>query len=363
MKRKGNRVVVVTGASSGFGRGAALRFAEAGDNVVIAARREGLLKEVASQCRKSGVEALAVEADVSEAADVEKLARKALDKFGQIDVWVNNAGVGTVARFEEAPLEEHEQVVRTNLLGTIYGSYEALKQFRKQGEGVLINLSSFAGKLALPYMGSYAASKFGIRGLGMALREELAQNGDEEIRVCTVMPVSFDTPFFEHAGHHTGKPVKPAPPLHDPREVIETIFRLSKHPEDEVIVGTEGKLTSLAQRLSPRLVEKQMAKHMHKAQAKEQERASDSSGSVFRPMRSGRGVHGSAQRRDQGRSGWMSGNWRQHLTNWPQQHEEEGRSGKRVLGAAVSIAVPVVMGVAYLVQSRRRSLEKWEQAA
>ncbi len=363
MRKAGNRVVVITGASSGFGRGAALRFARAGDNVVIAARRESLLKEVARRCRKFGVEALAVEADVSEAADVEKLAKKALDKFDQIDVWVNNAGVGTVARFEEAPLEEHEQVIRTNLLGTIYGSYEALKQFREQGEGVLINMSSFAGQVALPYMGSYAASKFGVRGLGMALREELAQNGDADIRVCTVMPVSFDTPFFEHAGHHTGKPVKPAPPLHDPKEVIETIFRLSKHPEDEVIVGAEGKLTSLAQRLTPKLVEKQMAKHMHKAQAKEQERASDSSGSVFRPMRGGRGVHGSSQGAHERRSEAHNGDWRQQLQDWPQQLEEEGSSGKRVLGTVVGIAVPAAMGVAYLVRSRRRHQDKWEQAA
>src|SRR6185312_14695569 len=138
MKRKGNRVVVITGASSGFGRGAALRFAKAGDNVVIAARRESLLEDVAEQCRKAGVEALAVEADVSSAADVERLAEKALNEFGRIDVWVNNAGVGTVARFDEAPLEEHEQVIRTNLLGTIYGSYAALNQFRKQRQGVLI---------------------------------------------------------------------------------------------------------------------------------------------------------------------------------------------------------------------------------
>ena len=109
--------MAITGASSGFGRGAALRFAKAGDDVVIAARRASLLDDVADQCRKAGVEALAVEADVSSAADIQELAEQALGKFGRIDVWVNNAGVGTVARFEEAPLEEHEQVIRTNLLG------------------------------------------------------------------------------------------------------------------------------------------------------------------------------------------------------------------------------------------------------
>ncbi len=355
MKRKGNRVVVITGASSGFGRGAALRFAKAGDNVVIAARREGLLEDVAKQCRKSGVEALAVEADVSKAADVRELAEQALDKFGRIDVWVNNAGVGTVARFEEAPLEEHEQVIRTNLLGTIYGSYEALKQFREQGQGVLINLASFAGKVAPPYMSSYAASKFGIRGLGMALREELAQNGEENIRVSTIMPVSFDTPFFEHAANHTGKPVKPIGTVYDPKEVIETIFEMANNPEDEVVVGTEGKLSSIAQRLSPKLVEKQMAKQTQKAQMGQKESAKSSSGSVFRPMKSGKDVYG----------GWTdasqsAGSWRSEIAN---STTDTGSGSKHRTGVLAGIAVPVGMGIAYWLRQRKQHRDRWEQAA
>lgn len=355
MKRKGNRIVVITGASSGFGRGAALRFAKAGDNVVIAARRESLLEDVAKQCRKAGVEALAVEADVSSAGDIQELAEQALDKFGRIDVWVNNAGVGTVARFEQAPLEEHEQVIRTNLLGTIYGSYEALEQFRKQGEGVLINLASFAGKVAPPYMSSYAASKFGIRGLGMALREELAQNGEPNIRVSTIMPVSFDTPFFEHAANHTGKPVKPIGTVYDPKEVIETIFQMSNSPEDEVVVGTEGKLSSIAQRLSPKVVEKQMAKQTQKAQMKEKESAKDSSGSLFRPMKSGKDVYG----------GWTNAS--QSTANWESEAREpsgeHGSATKHRFGVVAGIAVPAGMGVAYLLRRRNQRRERWEQAA
>lgn len=131
--KKTNRIVVITGASSGFGRGAALKFAEAGDTVVLAARRKRLLKQVADECRQFGAEALVVQTDVSEPSEVEELASRALSEFGRIDVWVNDAGVGTVGRFDETPLEEHEQVIRTNLLGTIYGSYAALQQFHKQG--------------------------------------------------------------------------------------------------------------------------------------------------------------------------------------------------------------------------------------
>lgn len=355
MKSKDNRVVVITGASSGFGRGAALRFAAAGDNVVIAARRKSLLEDVAEQCRESGVEALAVDADVSKAADIQKLVERALDEFGRIDVWVNNAGVGTVARFEDAPLEEHEQVIRTNLLGTIYGSHEALNQFRKQGQGILINLASFAGKVAPPYLSSYAASKFGIRGLGMALREELAQNDEDNIKVSTIMPVSFDTPFFEHAANHTGKPVKPIGPVYDPKEVIEAIFDMSNNPEDEVVVGTQGKLGSIAHRLVPKLVEKQMARQAKKAQMSQNESAKDSSGSLFRPMKSGKGVYG----------GWTDAN--QTSADWHYEsaeiRNESGSATKRGIGAIAGIAVPIGMGIAYLLRRRMQQRSRWDQAA
>ncbi len=221
-----------------------------------------------------------------------------------------------------------------------------LKQFREQGRGVLINLASFAGKVAPPYMSSYAASKFGIRGLGMALREELAQNGEDNIKVSTIMPVSFDTPFFEHAGNHSGKPVKPIGSVYDPKEVIETIFEMSIDPEDEVVVGTEGKLSSIAQRLSPKLVEKQMAKQTQKAQMGQKESAKDSSGSLFRPMKKGNNVYG----------GWTKAN--QSTADWEGEDRElasdEGSSGGSTLGVVAGILVPVGMGVAYLLRQRKQ---------
>src|SRR5690348_11808302 len=105
-----DKVVVITGASSGFGKGAALRFAEMGAPVVLAARRENLLDEIARQCEASGVHALAVPTDVTQQQDVENLAGAALSEFGRIDVWVNNAGSGAVGRFEEIPLADHIQV-------------------------------------------------------------------------------------------------------------------------------------------------------------------------------------------------------------------------------------------------------------
>ena len=108
-----DQVVVITGASSGFGKGAALRFAEEGANLVLAARRKSLLKELAKGCEKLGVKTVVVETDVSNSDDMEDLAQKAVDEFGRIDVWVNNAGVSTFGRFDEIPLKEYWPALRS----------------------------------------------------------------------------------------------------------------------------------------------------------------------------------------------------------------------------------------------------------
>ena len=329
-----NRVVVITGASSGFGRGAALKFAENGAKVVLAGRRKRLLKQLAAECRGMGADSLVVETDVSSSSDVEELAERAIEKFGKIDVWVNNAGVGSVARFDETPLEEHEQVIQTNLMGTIYGSYAALQQFRKQDRGVLINVGSFAGKVAAPYLSSYSASKFGIRGLGMALRQEMDANGEYNIHICTVMPVSMDTPFFDHAANHTGKPVQPIPPVYDPQKVVEVIYELALDPEDEVVVGASGKVGSLGERVAPKLTEKMMGWRTHKSQMKQKKSAPDQSGSLFKPMSSGTGLYSD-------------------------EEEEGGGNLAKILG----LAVPIGVGAVYLALQRARSRRDSERAA
>jgi len=292
-KRLRNHVVVITGASSGFGRGAAERFAREGAHVVLAARRGEALDRVARECRRRGVRALAVETDVSEESQVESLAQAALREFGRFDVWVNNAGVATYGRFIESPMEEHEQVIRTNLLGAMYGSRAALQQFRRQGKGVLINVSSFAGIASFPYGASYTASKHGLRGLDTALRQELlAQGNDKKIHVCTVMPTSMDTPFFQHAANHTGRPVTPMPPVYEPELVVKKIVELATRPKPEVVVGRRGKVGKAAARLSPRLMEKQMAKRAHKAMMERNSGAAESSGNLFAPVEYGTEVRG-----------------------------------------------------------------------
>lgn len=300
MRNLRNKVVVITGASSGFGRGAAVRFAEQGANVVLAARRKNLLKEVADECRRRGVRAEVVEADVSDHDDVETIFNKAMRAFGRIDVWVNNAGVAAYGEFNRVPLEDHEQVIRTDVLGTLYGSYLAMQQFRKQRQGVLINIGSYLSKGSAPYHASYVAAKHAVRGLGMSLRQDLEAGGMRDIHVCTVMPTSHDTPFFGHAANYTGKPVRPTKPFYDPERTIDTIVGLATDPQAEVMVGTSAKVASVAGKLMPERLEKRMAKKVRDEHFGQEEDAPTNSGAIFEPMESGDDVYGGWEEKEHG---------------------------------------------------------------
>lgn len=161
-----DKVVVIAGASSGFGKGVALELADQGAKLVLAARRTELLEELAAECERRGGKAVVVTTDVSEDAQVRRLADSAVQNFGYIDVWINMAGVGAIGRFEEVPLADHHRLLDVNLGGVVNGSYYALKQFRQQGAGTLINIASVAGRVPFPYYSSYVASKHAVIGLG-----------------------------------------------------------------------------------------------------------------------------------------------------------------------------------------------------
>ncbi len=284
--------VVITGASSGFGKGAARKFAEAGASLVLAARRDELLNDLVQECEARGVRAVAVPTDVAHQDQVEQLANAALTAFGAIDIWVNNAGAAAIGRFDEVPLADHVRVIETDLLGTLYGSYFAMRQFRKQGAGTLINVASLNGKIPSPYFSSYAAAKHGVVGLGTSLRQELQQDKIDTIRVCTIMPTTFDTPFFEHAARYTGKESVPVSSPYDPKDVVDTIVQVAANPQDEVIVGTSAHFINVAHHLFPGLIESIVARQAHKTEIEKAPPGKESSGSLHEPMATGTDVRG-----------------------------------------------------------------------
>jgi NAD(P)-dependent dehydrogenase (short-subunit alcohol dehydrogenase family) len=235
----GEAVVVITGASSGIGREVALRLARRGSSLALCARGQGPLAAVAAECEAAGAQVLKRPLDVRDEASVERLAAAAEDRFGRLDVWVNNAGVIAYGRFEEVPSEVFRGVVETNLMGQVHGARAALRRFRAQGSGVLINLSSIWGRVSSPQVAPYVVSKNAVRAFSECLHSELADEPD--INVVTIVPQAVDTPIFEHGANYTGHLLRPIPPILPPEEIARGIEACAESPKREVKYGRSGR--------------------------------------------------------------------------------------------------------------------------
>jgi short-subunit dehydrogenase len=290
-KQIAGKTYVITGASSGFGQGVALQLGKAGANVVLAARRKSLLDSIASRIENSGGHAIAIKTDVSDTADISRLADAAISRFGKVDVWINNAGVASIGRFWDIPLTEHERVIDVNLKGVFYGSYAAIKIFRAQGYGILINLGSVESEVPVAYQSSYSASKAAVRSLGEVLHQELRLSGDRDIHVVTIMPWAASTPFWQHLANHSGGTVTMLA-LDDPDKIVNAILRSSLHPRRRQLpVGWKAHAAIKTHRLFPYFTEWLSAQLAHKYQYKNGPAQPSSSGNLFNPVREGRSVY------------------------------------------------------------------------
>lgn len=258
MKRKTEDplVAVVTGASSGIGRAAALELASRGVSIVLTARDGAALEEVAAECREHGTRTLVVPADVAREQEVEGVARRAVATFGRIDVWVNCAAVALFGRFDQTPSAAYRRVIETNYFGYVHGARAALREFRRRRRGILINVGSIVSRAPQPFTSAYVASKAAVHALTACLRMELSLEKNHDIHVCEVLPAAIDTPLFQHAANYTGRAVKALNPVYEPEQVARAIAGLVESPKAQVIVGGAGKVLMAHNTAAPKVWEK-----------------------------------------------------------------------------------------------------------
>jgi NAD(P)-dependent dehydrogenase (short-subunit alcohol dehydrogenase family) len=276
-------VVVITGASSGIGRATALACAANGAAVVLAARRDAALQEVAGECEAAGGAALAVPTDVTDAEAVQVLARRAVERFGRLDVWVNAAAVTAFAPFQEIPLEDFRRILDVDVMGYVHGARAALPYLRDQGKGVLVNVSSIVGIVPQPYTHAYSMSKAAVRVLASSIRQELRLDGAKRVKVCTVLPATIDTPFFEHTANYTGRRARAMPPVYSAERVARTIVNLIRVPRREVVVGPMGRNLLVQSKVAPGLTERMMALQVDKTHLYRTRPAPATDGNLFQP--------------------------------------------------------------------------------
>jgi len=263
-----DRVVIVTGASSGIGLETALAFAREGARVVLAARNETKLREIADAHPEWRDRLLPVPADVTNDDDVRRLVATTVAKFGRVDILVNNAGVGMRATFEDTPLDDARALMDVNLYGPIRCIQAVLPQMRRQGAGQIVNVGSVLSMVVAARNSVYCASKFALLALSDTLRIELHGTG---IEVISVLPAYTDTPFFDNM-YHYGGPARQSPFAgQHPSRVAQALLRGCARHKRQVVLTVSARLAIWLRRLCPALLDaavRRSAQRLEKANPK-----------------------------------------------------------------------------------------------
>lgn len=288
LKALEEQVMVITGASSGIGMATGEAAAERGVKLVLAARSESALQKLVQRLTAAtGAEVIAITCDVSDRKQVDAVIDAALERFGRIDTWVNNAGVSIYGKLEQVSEADSRRLFDTNFWGVVNGSLAALPHLRVMG-GALINVGSEVSEAVVPLQGMYSASKHAVKGFTDALRVEIEEVDKAPVSITLIQPTAVDTPFPQHARNYMDKEPKLPSPMIEPRQVAEAILDAATNPTHSKKLGLMATVQTTMAKLVPGLGSKIAAKQVDRQHYEERPRNPD--GALHKPSETTRVV-------------------------------------------------------------------------
>jgi NAD(P)-dependent dehydrogenase (short-subunit alcohol dehydrogenase family) len=285
-------VVAVTGATSGVGRATCRAFATSHAALGLIARGEDGLRGTAEEVASLGGRALALPTDVADPDAVEAAAEAIEDRFGPIEVWVNNAMTSVFARVSEIAPREYLRVTEVTYLGVVYGTLSALRRMRRREEGVIVQVGSALAYRGIPLQSAYCAAKHAIQGFTESLRCEL-QHERSPVRVCMVQLPALNTPQFDVVRTRMHRHPQPVPPIYQPELAAEAILEAARHPaRREWWVGGSTALTLIGNALAPGIADRYLARTGFDSQQTDEPVAEGRPDNLFEPLPGDRGAHG-----------------------------------------------------------------------
>ncbi len=287
-------VIVITGASSGVGRASAQRFGQRGARVGLIARGLDGLEGARRDVEAAGGEALVLPVDVADADAVDAAAAKVIERWGRIDVWVNNAMVSVFAPIAQTTAAEYRRVTEVTYLGVVHGTCAALRHMRERDAGAIIQIGSALAYRSIPLQSAYCAAKAAVRGFTDSLRCELAHDGSS-IQLSMLQLPAVNTPQFEVVRNKLGKHAQPVPPIYQPEVIADAVEHVLAHPAREMWIGTSAIKAILGQRFIAGPLDRYLAKMGYDSQTTDALPPTQGD-NVDEPLPGDRGAHGSFDR-------------------------------------------------------------------
>ncbi len=259
-----NKVVIITGASSGIGKALAFEFGAAGARIVITGRNPQKLQEVAQALKAQNIETFAIQADVSQEADNGRMVKETIAKYGRIDILINNAGISMRALFQDLDLGVIRQVMEINFFGTVYATKYALP-YVIESQGSIVGISSIAGYRGLPARTGYSASKFAMHGFMEALRTELLKKNVHVLLACPGFTASnIRSAALTNDGSQQGETPRDEEKMMSSEEVAQHIHKAVRKRKRDLVLTRQGKLTVFFNKWFPGWMDKKVYQVMAK---------------------------------------------------------------------------------------------------